>query len=291
MNAEPLPIGIGTLLRATTSALQWRLLVLWLAGLWLPTAIVSLPIMLALSHQLDHSLLAASLATGFDAAVFADLVMAITDNLSAIHGAALIATILTLLLSPLLTGMAVTAIRSGGQPGFTDLLHGGFVEYGRLLRMQIWGGILLGIAMVVGVLIVSSVDKSAERAIVASEFEGKARWALVAAIALVALVHATLEAGRAQLAADATLRSALRAWWRGVKQVVRRPISTLGFYVVISAVGYLAIAGFGRWRISLAGGQGLGFVVAFGVTQLVSLASAWVRIARLHALTEIARAR
>lgn len=289
--ALPHTIGVGTFVRATVGGLQWRMLVLWLAGLLLPTAVVSLPVLLALGRLLDQSMLSASLATGFNASVFADVAFTLTANMSAINGAALIASALALLISPLLTGMVVFANRSGRQPGFAELLHGGIVEYGRLLRMLLWAGVLLGLAASAGVWIVAAADKGADHAIVESEFAFRARVALYGSIALLALVHVTIEAGRAQFAADDALRSALRAWWRGCKQLLRRPLSTLGFYLLISAIGYVGLAALARWRIGLPGGSGIEFMLAFAATQLISLASAWMRIARLYALTEIARAR
>lgn len=283
--------GFGTFFRAAGAALQWRLMLLWLAGLLLPTLIVALPVKMTLGAQLDQSLQSASLAKGFDTGVFADVITAIGPVMPSLQGAGLVAIVVALLMSPLLTGMAITAIRSGRKPGFGELLSGALAEYGRLFRLLIIAGIVLGLAVAAGSALIAAVAMGAETAIVETEIEWKARWAMIGAIALFVLAHATIESGRAQFAADGSLRSAIRAWGRGVRQLLRRPLATLGLYLLITVVGLALVALFARWRISLPGATGLGFLGAFLVAQLIALASAWMRTARLYALTDIVHRR
>ncbi|MEZ4363295.1 MAG: hypothetical protein R3B48_24175 [Kofleriaceae bacterium] len=288
MTARSSTSYFSVLLRAAAAALQGRLLVLWLVGLWLPTAIVSLPLFAALRAALDHSLASDVLAVRFDGALLGDVLASVGDQ-QALPGAALLAAAVTLLLSPLLSGLVITAIRGERRLGFAQLLQGAVVEYGPLLRLLILGLVLLGAAAAVGGSLLDAADQASKRAIVETEVAGKARWALIATLALLGLVHATLEAARAQLAADAALRSALRAWWRGVKQVVRRPLATLGTYAAFGVVGYLVVAVLGLWRLRLPAASTSGFILALVVTQLLSLATAWMRTARLFALAHLAR--
>jgi hypothetical protein len=288
MSPVPPAVGVGTIGRSAWSASQWRLLLLWMAVLWLPTLVIAWPISAALGEQLDRSLLAGSLAQGFDTSTFGDLLFALAPGEAAIRGAVLASAILALLCSPLLTGMAITVIRGGDAPSAAAILQGGVAEYWKMLRMLLLALVLLAVAVMIGSLFIASADKRAERAITPADYEGYASWMRYAAIAVAALIHATIEAGRAQLAADPTRRSVVRAWGRGVVQLLRRPLPTLGFYILFSAVGYVLVAGLARWRISLSGTGAGGFAVAFFVTQLITIASAWMRTARLHALTEVA---
>jgi len=281
MNSNIKRAGLGTFFRAAGAALQWRLLLLWLAGLLLPTLVVALPMKMALGAQLDQSLLSAGLASGFDPGAFSDVAMAISPVMPVLQGAGMAAMLLVLLLSPLLSGMAITAIRSGRQPGFGELLSGGLSEYGRLFRMLIVTGIVLGLAIAAGAGIMAAVAAGAEKAIVESEMDWPNRWALIGAIVLFVLAHATIESGRAQFAADGNLRSALRAWGRGVMQLLRRPLATLGLYLLVTVVGLVLVALFARWRLAMPGSSALGFIGAFLVAQLIALATAWMPTARL----------
>lgn len=278
--------GFGTFFRAAGAALQWRLMLLWLVGLLIPTVITVLPFRAALAAQLDNSLLGSGLAKGFDAGAFADVVMSLSDVQPALAAAFVTGLVLTVFLTPLLTGMVITAIRSGRKPGFGELLQGGLVEYGRQFRLLIIGGIVVVLAAAAGSGLMAMVQDGAAKAIVESELDTKSMWATIAMVVLVALAMTVLDAARAQFAADGTLRSAFRAYWRGIKQLLRRPIATLGLFVLITVVGLLLAALFGAWRIS-AGSVLVGFLIA----QLIALSTAWMRTARLYALTEVATSR
>lgn len=278
--------GLGTFFRAAGAALQWRLMLLWLVALLIPTAIVVFPFGAALGAQLDNSILGSGLAKGFDTGAFADVVMSLSDLRPALAAAFVTGLVLTALLAPLLTGMVITAIRSGRKPGFGELLQGGLVEYGRQFRLLIIGGIVVVLAAAAGAGLMAMVEDGAAKAIVESDLDTKTMWANIGAVVLVALAMTVLDSARAQFAADGTLRSAFRAYWRGIKQLLRRPIATLGLFVLITIVGLLLVALFGAWRIS-AGSVLVGFLLA----QLIALSTAWMRTARLYALTEVATSR
>jgi cytochrome bd-type quinol oxidase subunit 2 len=194
--------------------------------------------------------------------------------------------VLTGLLLPFLAGMVITAIRSGRKPGFAELLQGGLVEYGRQFRLLIIGGVVVLLAFAAGSALLAGVEKSAAKAIVESDLDTMSLLANLGFYALLAISMSVLDAARAQFAADSTLRSAFKAYGRGVKQLVRRPIATIGLFVLITIVGLLLVALFGVLRLS-APGLLLGFIA----TQLVVLATIWMRTARLYALTEVATSR
>lgn len=278
--------GIGSFFRASGAAIQWRLMLLWLLALLVPTLIVTFPFGAALGTQLDNSLLSKGLATGFDTSAFADVFMSLSTAQPMLASAFVTGLLLTGLLLPFLAGMVVTAIRSGRKPGFGELLQGGLVEYGRQFRLLIIGGVVVLGAFLIGSGLVAMVEKGAAKAIVETDLDTKMMFAKLGFVILFAIALTLLDAARAQFAADSTLRSAFKAYGRGIKQLLRRPIATLGLFVLITIVGLVLVALFGVLRLSVSG-----VLLGFLVTQLITLATIWMRTARIYALTEVATSR
>jgi hypothetical protein len=111
-------------------------------------------------------------------------------------------------------------------------------------------------------------------------------WGVIAVLALFA--HATVEAGRGWIAADIGLRSVIRAWWRGLKLVLSRPLASLVVYLGTAIVGY-GLALVFAWLRTKTGGAGTGgFVLGLVVTQLLVAMLAYARIARLHGFAVLA---
>jgi hypothetical protein len=269
------------------AAMQPRLLLLWLLGLWLPTALVAFPLWQAMGAQLDHSVHAAEWARHFDLGVAVDLTGAMARAGYSISAGLLPGLVLTVLLSPWLTGMSVTAARSPRALGFGALLQGGLSEYGRMFRLLLLSLLPMGVAIAAGGGMFSWASTHAEKAILASSADHYNLIAMIVAGIAFVVAHTTVEAGRAQFAADPQLRSAIRAWWRGLMLVLRRPFSTLGVYLLISVIGLLIAAGFGMWRTHVAPLGALSIVGAFVLTQAISASLGWMRSARLFALTRL----
>lgn len=284
------PAGIKAALHATRGALQWRLLLWWALLLLLPTAVAALPLWQMLGANLDHSLYAARLAERLDLIALADLAVSANER----HGAALgaggiVALVLTLLLSPLLTGMTVAAARAPQRPRFMALLAAGAQEYARLLRMLIWAVVPLGIAAALGSIALRFSDRTAETAILESDATHAARLAFLAAALLVLLAHATVDAGRAVLASDRRRTSAVAAWWNGCRLLARRPLAVLGVYVSITAMGLVAAALLAFARLHVPALGALGTVGAVVLAQLAVMALGLMRSARLFALLALVR--
>jgi len=80
----------------------------------------------------------------------------------------------------------------------------------------------------------------------------------------------------------------VKAWWRGVKLLLRRPLATLLVYVVASVAGYGLAALFAWWRVR-ADGTGTGaFVLSFLLGQAIVAMLAWGRIARVTGMAALA---
>ena len=274
--------------RALGNALQWRLLLLWIFASLLCALLGALPAWGWLAGLLDHSLQAPAIATGQAPALLAGALMADDAPLAVLGESIWAGGILMLLLSPLLAGATVAAARSRAAPGFGDLLRGGIGEYGPMLRLLLWSAVPLGVAAAILAGAVGANEKMHEHAILAADVDRGRTIALAIGALLLVLAHAGVEAGRGWLAADARLRSAFKAWWRGVKLLCRRPLAVLSAYLVptvCSLLLALAIVAL-RQRIGAAGVGGFLLAMLLGCAIAGSLA--WGKVARLFAFRALA---
>lgn len=281
--------GLALTTRASRAALQWRLLLLWAGLLLIPTIVAVIPLWRTLSASLDQAVHAAALAQQLDLMTLADLAANASRNGAAISQAAIAGVVLTLLLSPLLSGLVVTAARAPAPLGFGPLLTGAFSEYGRMLRMLLWSIVPLGLALIIGAGALKLADKHATTAILEADADLARHLALLFAGVLFLLACATLDAGRAALAVDRRRTSAVKAWWRGLGMLRRRPLACLVIYLAITVLGLALYALLGVARLNLAGPGPLAIVAGLLATQLAVLVLAWMRSARLFALIDVKR--
>jgi hypothetical protein len=279
----------NAIVRAGRSSLQWRLLLLWTLCLLIPTAVLTLPMWHMLGASMDHSVHAARLAHELDLTAITDLFAAHGRHAAAFKNAMTVALILTLLLSPFLSGLVVTAARGDRTLGMRALVTGALQEYPRMLRMLLWAVIPLGLAALIGGALVDAADQQLASAIVETDVRLASLGALLGFGLLLMLAHASLDAGRAALALDRRRASAIKAWWMGCRMLVQRPWASLGVYLGISMVGLLVAALLSFARIHVPHVSTLGLIGAFVLTQLVVVTLAWMRSARLFALIDVAR--
>lgn len=273
--------------RAGRAALQWRLLVLWTGFLLVPTLFLAIPVWRVLGTALDHSVHATALARQFDALGAFDMIAAFGRDSGMIGTAGVLALLVTLALSPLLSGMAITAVCAATPLRFGPLMTGAFAQYGRMARMLVWSAVPLGIAAALGGWIVKWVGKHNGAAIVEDDAALATMPATGAALLLFAVAHVTVEAGRAVLATEPQRTSAVKAWWAGVRFLLRRAVAAMGSWFIVALVG-LALAGtLTVLRLQLpplgAGATLLGLVLV----QAPALCLAWSRQARLFALVAL----
>lgn len=274
---------------ALRGAMQWRLWLLWIAITGICALIASLPVWNWLGGLLDYSLLGDTVGSGKAPALLIEALMARDAPLGLLVGGIQSATVLMLLLAPLLAGATIAATRSRETLRFGDLLRGGISEYGPMLRMLIWSVIPLGIAILAAVVIMGVNETANAQAVLASELDTGRRIGLIVGGTLFVLAHASLEAGRGWLAADGRLRSAIKAWWRGLKLLLRRPFAVLSVYLVTTLAGLLLAMLMIGLRQHIDAYTGLGFVLSmlagFGITVVL----AWSRIARLFGMQALAQ--
>ena len=286
----PRAAGPRGVLQAARAALQWRLLLWWAVLLLLPTVVAALPVWELLSASLDHSVYAARLAERLDMIAYADILHGARDQYAPALGAgSLVALVLTLLLSPLLAGMALAAARAPAPLGSGALLATGAQAYPRMARMLAWSVVPLGLAGLAGSSAHHLAGQIAETALLETDAERAAHLALLATIVLLVLAHATIDVGRAMLATDRRRTSAIGAWWRGCAELARRPLALLGTYLGITAAGLAlaAVLAFARVHVPALGTAGTAGAVV--LAQLVVLVIGWMRMARLFALTALLR--
>jgi hypothetical protein len=280
--------GLGAAFAALKSALQWRLLLLWIIATLLPVLLVATPLWATLHAQFGHSPYAADIAAGRNVPLLIQGLMEIGEHLGWLGAGLGATTVLMLLLSPWLTGMVVASLRAGRRLGFGELVHGGLSEYWRMLRMLLWSVIPLGIAAAIGGGVITALGKSTEQAILASEVDNASRIGLVVAAVVFVLAHATVEAGRGWLGADRNRHSVVVAWWHGVKLLLKRPLATMLVYLVASLVGY-GLALLFAWLRVRVDGVGMGtFALAFLLGQAIVAMLAWGRIARVYGMAALA---
>lgn len=281
--------GLRALFAGLGDALQWRLLLLWIAGLLLPTAIVALPVWRSLAAQFDNSPEVDRIASAFEPMAMFGALGNIGENGAWLGAIGLGATALALLLSPWLAGMVVASIRTGYPLGFAALVGGGAREYGRMLRMLLWSLLPLGIAFGIGAALLGVADRQAEDAILAADADRARNIAFGALAVLFVLAHASVEAARGVIASDPARRSVVRAWGRGLVLLLRRPIATLLVYLGTALVGYGLAFGIGLLRLQASGPGWLALVLGVVLVQLLVAAIAWGRSARLYAMADLAR--
>ncbi len=290
MNASVRRGGIAALISGLRNAAQWRLLLWWLLALWLPTLLVALPMWSALQGLWGQSPQAAAIASGKDLPLFADAIMGLDQALGGISVAGLFAFAVTVLLSPWLAGMVVASIRAGRKLRMGELLHGGFAEYGRMFRTLLWSILPLAVAIGLGMAAIHLGTRHEDQAILESEVESGRTIGLIALAVLFVIAHMTVEAGRGWFGADGGLRSAIKAWWRGLKLVLRRPLASLIVYLGTSLFGYVIASLLALWRINVDGAGMGGFLLGLLLAQLAIVFLAWGRIARLYGFADLAGA-
>ena len=281
------------LLAALAGAFRhWRLMLLaWLTGL-LAATFMARPVFGLFNSALGHNPDVGRMVSSQNIAPIIDGVMTLGDGggshgmMEIGQGLALSLT-LAAVLTPRLTGMLVASLREGRALRFGELWAGGWREYGRQFRLLLVALIPFAVTGVIAALAGVWARHGDDTRILQSV--GEQRNTIVMWIVGIVwlLAWSSVESARAAFAADPGLRSAFRAWLRGLKLMLRRPLSVL--LIVIATVvvgGGLAMLLQQPAMRNAAASAGL----IWGLAQLAVLALWWTRIARLSALTAISPA-
>jgi hypothetical protein len=287
MNAHTKRSAIAAIGSGAVGGLQWRLVLLWVLVSLLPTLVVALPLWSTLDNLLGHSVHAEAWAQHFNGIMFGDVQVALSRDNPWIGMAFVAGTLLTLAISPFLTGMAVAGGRAGRALSFGGLLQGGATEYGRMLRLLILSLVPYAIFAIIAKAATSFADDKTDLALLPTTADMYSHGALAVTLLFFVIAQAIVESARAQYVVDIGLRSAFRALGRGFMQFIRRPFATLLVYLVITLVGLVLAVLIAAWRGNTTA-SGSGLLVAFLIVQLGVIVIAWMRTARLLALSGLA---
>jgi hypothetical protein len=287
MNTQTLTTGETIRLAANRGIANWRIGIIWIFATLIPAAIVALPVGRLIADALDHSMFAAEWAKGWDLTAIVELVTNSTDFASVLTGSEIVSVIVTLLFWPFLSAMVLSTAGDEQPPGFVALFQGGARSYGRMFRVLLWSVVPFGVAGGIGGVAVHMAHKMGEKAILESTAHHEHTAAVVFMLVLLLLAHITVEAGRAQFALDAGRRSAVKAWWRGVKLIKARPLAAFGSYLALTVGGLALMALLGWIRINVPHASLFGILLALCLTQLIVMAAVWMRASRLLALVRI----
>jgi hypothetical protein len=284
-------VNLAALLRlGLVRGSRWRVLALF-AGLAVPPSLVAiLPVWTFLSVKLDRAVSAASLADGLTVPMAIELLRALGDEQAGRMVALGLASglVVALVVAPWAAGAALAEARAPEAMWIRGLLAAAGDLYGRLLRMVLVAVLPLGLAGAAAAGLYSAAGASTAKALTEAAGRAPALWAGLGTAVLFFLAHLTLDAGRAQLAASPTRRSAFLAWTSGAWLVVRRPVRTGVIGVTGTALGLGVAFAFMALRGHLPARPAWATAVGIVLATLATAAVAWGRSIRLAALSELA---
>jgi hypothetical protein len=280
---------LAALAQALRSGLEWRVLTIFTLGMLLPTLVAVAPAWQLLGSALDHSPRVPDIARRFDILAFEDVAVLFRRDGPALAGAGAAATVVALGLYPLLTGMMLSVANGVRAPRATELVQNGVAWYGRALRSWLVSAIPWGVAGGLTAVAFKVARGSVDRAVLESQANWASRSATLVAVLLFVLAHATVEAGRAELAADERRRSAFRAWIAGLRHIVERPVALFGSYLGVTLASLLVASALALLRIRVVGSTGPTFWLGVVLTQLAVAAIGWGKASRIMALAALAR--
>ena len=219
-----------------------------------------------------------------------DLGSVLESDMPAISGSAEMAALLLFILIPFLNGAFVASARTAAPVRLAELIRESLRQYGPMFRMMFMALLPLAIAGVVEWATMKGVKHYGEHAILASDVQHLKWVAIAVSLVVFAWADASIDAARASLALNPNKRSAIKAWWRGLKLVVVHPLRSLVLYVAVTAIAAILLALVAAFRLHMSATSFWGFLFALLITQLLVAVTAWMHYARLFGMLELTRA-
>lgn len=289
MNAITRPSALGNVVSALRDAVQWRPWLLWLLLTLLPTLVTAIPLWSALDARFGQSPQAADIAAGRAPGLLLDGLLTRDFPAGPLGSATLVSLALMLLLSPLLASIAAAAWRQRGA-ALRVLLREAADGYAPMLRMLLWSLVPMGVAAGAGGGLMGAFLQKASTAVTPDAI-APAQWIFYGLLLpLLVVAHATVEAGRGELAAQPGNRGAIRAWMQGMRLLFKRPLAVLLVEVLTLAAVFIPMLALVRLRQSLDASTTGGWLLALLVTLAGIVLIGWGRVARLFGMANLARA-
>ena len=270
---------------------DWRYLVLFVAGMLLPSVLLFLPVLSFLGGQLDSSPRAAELLPSLDSSALVDLVKQMGEPGGEAMAPGLRACLLAgAFFAPILAAAVVSLARTERTRSFRALLSAIGELYPRMLRMAAVSLVPLGIAGALIAAVMHFASDATDRAVLESSASHISTASTAVAVLLVWLADVTVDAGRAHFAAQPGRRSAFLAWWSGVKLTARHPVDVLGLSLgtTLLGVGLAAFVTAIRLRVPQSGAASI--ALTFVLAQLALVPMAWGRASRVIGMADRIRA-
>ncbi|MCG2585566.1 hypothetical protein [Massilia sp. TS11] len=274
---------LTTTLHAWRRAAQWRLLLLWLIALGLPTLLAALPLHAFLAAQFDRSAHVAELAAQLDLVAQTDLRLLFAEQGGATRALGAAGLVLLLICTPFLQAATAAAARLPHAASWAELLAGGARDYLRMARLLLVcllpAAVLAWLRLALG----AAEARALDAAIVPAEVSLHS----AAASVLPALAGAVLllwsESARALLALDRRRRAA-PSLWQALRQPWRQQARLAAAYGLCSGLGVLAAAPLLGLRLALPEAGLAGDLAVLALSEAAVLLLVWARCARLFAL-------
>jgi hypothetical protein len=269
---------------------QWRYLLVFAVGTLCPSALAFAPSHHFFGDLFDHSTRAHELVARLDSSAFLEVARQLGEPAGAgMMPGITMALLTTLVVAPALAGAAAAIAQSEAPLTLSALLAGAGRLYLRMLRMTLVSLLPVGVAGGIGYALLHAVGKANAHAVLESSASRNSSLAWVAVVLLVALAQSTVETGRAYLAAEPEKRSAIKAWWRGLRLTVRRPGRVLAMYAGTTVASLLLATLLTALRLRLFPAGGATIALGFLLAQVAVAAVGWGRASRLAGLVAIVR--
>jgi hypothetical protein len=267
---------------------DWRYVALYVAALLVPAAVAYVPMSSFFESLFDFSTRSNEVVAWLDSPALTEVFRQLgTPEATGLGSGIVGAVIVTAIVTPLLAAGALVVARTSAPLDFRALLGGAAELYPRMIRTSVASCIPLGMAGAGAAFAFRLAHASSETAVLESTATRARLVAIVVSVILFWLANVTIEAGRAHLGAEPQRRSALVAWWSGVRLLARRPLPVLGLSLVttVVGVGLAFVVTAIRFRITQSGGASIAF--AFVLAQLAVAALGWGRSSRLVGLVAL----
>jgi hypothetical protein len=282
--------ALGVYRRAFVRGAQWRYLALYVLATMLPALLVFVPAHRFFASLFDQSTRSREIVSSLDSSAFFEVLRQLFDPTGTAAGitpSLVGAVLVSLAISPALAGAAATVAHRDAPVRLRDLLGGAGSLYPRMLRMAITGLLPNGVAFVLAAIILRLVGKANDHALLEASASRNSVLAWILVLLLFWLAQSTVEMGRAVLVAEPERRSALKAWGRGVRLLVRRPRRVLGLCLATTVAALLLAALFTAVRLRLPV-SGATMFLELLVAQAAVASVGWGRASRLAGLVEVA---
>jgi hypothetical protein len=278
---------VAVVRHAGREALQFRLLLLWLLGMAVPTILFALPLTWFLGSELNHSPAAASLASSVGLGALIDLLDAPDLSFSLVYAVLGPPLIVMLVISPWLNALTFGAAQIPRGSRFRALISAANAGYWPMVRMGLLGLVPLMVALMLAKVAGAAVDRYDAHAVLESSSDNWAMLARLFALLLLALAQCTVEVGRAVLVAHPRRRSVVSAWWTGLAFLRRHPLDLFGSWLLITLPLLLLVAILMVLRTNLDQGSAIGLLLALLLAEGSVLVLAWMRCTRLFSMVDL----